>query len=85
MQEAEDKKKLLRREELEQIQLRKAADEVFRRNEMEKSDRNWEEKRKLTEFLFAQMVCSIVKLFKEDFGETKNFVSKCFVIYCPSV
>lgn len=55
LQEQEEKKKVLRREELEQVQLRKAADEVFRRNEMEKSDRNFEEKQNLTEFLFAQM------------------------------
>lgn len=54
MQEAEDKKKLERRQELEQIQLRKAADEVFRRNEMEKMERRHDESQKLVGFLFAQ-------------------------------
>lgn len=55
LQENEEKKRMLRREELEQVQLRKAADEVFRRNEMEKGDRRFGENQKLTEFLFAQM------------------------------
>lgn len=56
MVEDEEKKKLARREELEQIHLRKAADEVFRRNEMEKNDRRSTENEKRTQFLFAQMV-----------------------------
>ncbi|KAK7110491.1 cilia- and flagella- associated protein 210-like [Littorina saxatilis] len=55
MQEQEDMKKLARREELEQVQLRKAADEVFRRNEMEKSERRWDESQRRTDFLFDQM------------------------------
>ena len=56
--EAEEKRKIARREELENIQLRKAADEVFRRNEMEKAERNYEENRKRVDFLFEQMVSS---------------------------
>lgn len=56
MQDEEEKKRLARREELEHIQLRKAADEVFRRNEMEKDERRYEESQKRTTFLFSQMV-----------------------------
>ena len=56
MKEEEEKKRLARREELEHIQLRKAADEVFRRNEMEKEERRYLESQKCTEFLFSQMV-----------------------------
>ncbi|XP_076461037.1 cilia- and flagella- associated protein 210-like [Babylonia areolata] len=55
LQEAEEKKKVARREELEQVQLRKAADEVFRRNEMEKNERRSEDNQQLTHFRFAQM------------------------------
>lgn len=55
LQEAEGKKKLVRREELEHVQLRKAADEVFRRNEMEKEERRYMDNQKRTEFLFSQM------------------------------
>ena len=60
MQEAEDKKKRTRREELEHIQLRKAADEVFRRNEAEKEQQRFEENQNVTSFLFAQMVREIL-------------------------
>lgn len=56
MKEAEDKLKEARREELEQLQLRKAADEVFQQNEMEKMGLQHEEIQKQKEFLFSQMV-----------------------------
>ena len=59
MQESENKKKVARREELEQIQLRRAADEVFRRNELEKDERRYEDNQLRKEFLFAQMVSYI--------------------------
>ena len=62
MQESENKKKMARREELEQIQLRRAADEVFRRNELEKDERRYEDNQLRKEFLFAQMVSYIQTL-----------------------
>lgn len=55
MEEAEERKKQERRHELEQLQLRQAADEVFRRNEMEKAERRHGESQKTVKFLFAQM------------------------------
>nr|KAG5693818.1 hypothetical protein BaRGS_004426 [Batillaria attramentaria] len=55
LQEQEEKKKAERRLELEQVQLRKAADEVFRRNEMEKADRRHDESQRLVKFLFDQV------------------------------
>ncbi|KAL8587022.1 hypothetical protein ACOMHN_023412 [Nucella lapillus] len=55
MQEAEDRKKQLRRDDLEHIQLRKAADEVFRRNEMDKADQRFEDNQNRNAFLFSQM------------------------------
>ncbi|PVD29918.1 hypothetical protein C0Q70_09177 [Pomacea canaliculata] len=55
MLEMEEKKKQARKEELEGVELRKAADEIFRRNEMEKMERYLEDNKKNKEYLFLQM------------------------------
>ncbi|XP_052096126.1 cilia- and flagella- associated protein 210-like [Mytilus californianus] len=54
LKEAEDKKKELRRQELETIRIRQAADEIFRRNEEEKRVRKREDNENLKNFHFDQ-------------------------------
>lgn len=66
MLEMEEKKKQTRKEELEGVELRKAADEIFRRNEMEKMERYLEDNKKNKEYLFLQMVSS-ASLYRLDF------------------
>ena len=56
MKEAEQKKKEERRQELETIRIRQAADEIFRRNEEEKQTRKRDENKKLSGFLIDQAV-----------------------------
>lgn len=67
MLEMEEKKKQTRKEELEGVELRKAADEIFRRNEMEKMERYLEDNKKNKEYLFLQMVRSSASLYRLDF------------------
>ncbi|KAH3715195.1 cilia- and flagella- associated protein 210-like [Dreissena polymorpha] len=54
MKEAEQKKKEERRQELETIRIRQAADEIFRRNEEEKRTRKFEDSRHLAGFHLDQ-------------------------------
>ncbi|KAL4222019.1 hypothetical protein ACF0H5_018064 [Mactra antiquata] len=54
MREAEQKRKEERRQELETIRIRQAADEIFRRNEEEKRTRKFDENRNLSKFLLDQ-------------------------------
>ncbi|VDI02158.1 Hypothetical predicted protein [Mytilus galloprovincialis] len=54
LKEAEDRKKELRRQELETIRIRQAADEIFRRNEEEKRVRKREDNETLKNFHFDQ-------------------------------
>lgn len=56
MKEAEQKQKEERRQELETIRIRQAADEIFRRNEEEKRTRKFEENRHLAGFHLSQAV-----------------------------
>ena len=56
MREAEQKKKEERRQELETIRIRQAADEIFRRNEEEKQTRKRGENRDVSGFLINQAV-----------------------------
>ena len=56
IKEQEDKKKEQRRQELETIRIRQAADEIFRRNEEEKFVRKREDAEKLKEFHSDQLV-----------------------------
>jgi len=56
MKEAEQKKKEERRQELETIRIRQAADEIFRRNEEEKQTRRFDEARGLAKFHIDQLV-----------------------------
>lgn len=58
MKEAEQKQKEERRQELETIRIRQAADEIFRRNEEEKRTRKFDENRNLSKFLLDQAVSS---------------------------
>jgi len=54
MKEGEQKKKEERRQELETIRIRQAADEIFRRNEEEKRNRRFENNRDLARFHLTQ-------------------------------
>ena len=56
IKEQEDKKKELRRQELETIRIRQAADEIFRRNEEEKFVRKRDEAENLKDFHSDQLV-----------------------------
>ena len=56
MKEGEQKKKEERRQELETIRIRQAADEIFRRNEEEKQTRKKAENRDVSKFLLDQAV-----------------------------
>lgn len=56
MREAEQKQKEERRQELETIRIRQAADEIFRRNEEEKRTRKFDENRGLARFHLDQTV-----------------------------
>ena len=56
MKEAEQKKKEERRQELETIRIRQAADEIFRRNEEEKQTRKRGDNKNLSHFLLDQAV-----------------------------
>lgn len=56
MKEADQKKKEERRQELETIRIRQAADEIFRRNEEEKQSRKRAENKDLSHFLLDQAV-----------------------------
>ena len=56
MKEGELKKKEERRQELETIRIRQAADEIFRRNEEEKQTRKFGENRNLAGFHLSQAV-----------------------------
>ena len=56
MKEGEQKKKEERRQELETIRIRQAADEIFRRNEEEKQTRKKTEAKDVSQFLLDQAV-----------------------------
>lgn len=56
MREAEQKKKEDRRQELEMVRIRQAADEIFRRNEEEKHQRRREDAVGLKNFHQEQVV-----------------------------
>ena len=56
MHDSGQKKKLARREEMEQVNLRKNADEVFSQHEMEKARRQHDADKDRVRFLFAQTV-----------------------------
>ena len=56
MLESEQKRKEERRQELETIRIRQAADEIFRRNEEEKRNRKFENNRDLARFHLTQAV-----------------------------
>lgn len=56
MREAEQKKKEERRQELEMVRIRQAADEIFRRNEEEKHQRRREDAVGLKNFHQEQVV-----------------------------
>ena len=62
MREAEQKKKEERRQELETIRIRQAADEIFRRNEEEKQTRKRGENRDVSGFLINQAVSWIFRI-----------------------
>lgn len=70
MKEAEQKHKEERRQELETIRIRQAADEIFRRNEEEKRSRKFDENRHLSKFLVDQAVSTDFMLLKGIFCET---------------
>lgn len=55
MKEGEQKKKEERRQELETIRIRQAADEIFRRNEEEKRTRKFQDNRGLAQFHLNQL------------------------------
>ncbi|XP_060553680.1 cilia- and flagella- associated protein 210-like [Ruditapes philippinarum] len=65
MKEAEQKKKEERRQELETIRIRQAADEIFRRNEEEKRTRKFDENRGVARFHLDQQDMRKNKEFEE--------------------
>ena len=60
MAESEQKRKEERRQELETIRIRQAADEIFRRNEEEKVSRKFDANRDLARFHLTQGVSGLI-------------------------
>ncbi|CAG2250811.1 HNRNPABD [Mytilus edulis] len=71
LKEAEDRKKELRRQELETIRIREAADEIFRRNEEEKrNDRKGKEiNKKQKELALDRANLELIAMEEEQFQE----------------
>jgi len=76
MKEAEVKLKEERRQELETIRIRQAADEIFRRNEEEKWSRKFDENKELAGFHLSQVVstCCDSQIWLVVMSKNTNFM-----------